>query len=386
MTDVFGAYDPYEMWATARRECPVEKVGVTDSGRPMFWIVRWDDVEHVLRDNDTFSSSVNAETVGPMMGKFMLAMDGQEHRTYRDLVARAFRASALDRWGSQLIEPAVHGLLDRIAPRGKAELVADLTHAYPVQIIAAILGVPVEDYGQFQEWAEGINLGPTDAKRSMAASRAMEEYLAPIITDRRAQAQDDLISDIVHAEIEGQQLDDDHVYGFLKLLLPAGAETTYRMLGNCLLALLTHTEVLDKVRDDRALLAAVIEETLRWETSVTMVNRTPVREVEVGGCPIPAGASLLVSTGSANRDENRYEDPEAWDITRPPKHHMAFGTGRHQCLGMHLARLELRIALNAVLDRLPNLRLDPGEPTPAVDGIPFRSPPRLPVLFDPVGA
>jgi cytochrome P450 len=154
------------------------------------------------------------------------------------------------------------------------------------------------------------------------------------------------------------------------------------MLGSLLLALLTHPDALDEVRNDRSLIAAAIEETLRWETSVTLVNRQPVVDVEIGGVTIPEGVSLLVATGSANRDGDRYDSPDEWDLHREPRPHLAFGTGHHQCLGMHLARLELRIALEEVLDRLPGLRLDPAEPVPEVRGFAFRSPPRLPVVFD----
>jgi cytochrome P450 len=154
------------------------------------------------------------------------------------------------------------------------------------------------------------------------------------------------------------------------------------MLGNCLAALLTHPDVLAEVTGDRALLPGIVEETLRWETSVTMTNRETTRPVELAGCPVPARAVLLVLTGSANRDEDVYDDADEWDPHRPARPHLAFGTGRHQCLGMHLARLELRIALEAVLDRLPGLRCDPAFPPPEIRGLPFRSPRALPVLFD----
>jgi cytochrome P450 len=252
-----------------------------------------------------------------------------------------------------------------------------------VQIIAAILGVPVEDYAQFQHWADDINLGPTDLARSLPAAAAMKEYLAPIVADRRASPRGDLISDLVTAEVEGHMLADGHLYGFLRLLLPAGAETTFRAMGSLLLALLEHPEALAEVDGDRALIPVAIEETLRWETSVTLVNREAVHDVELSGVTIPQGASVLVATASANHDESRYDRADEWDLHRKPKPHMAFGTGRHQCLGMHLARLEMRVALEGILDRLPNLRLDPDEPAPLRQGFAFRSPDRLPVLFTP---
>ena len=251
-----------------------------------------------------------------------------------------------------------------------------------MQVICGLVGVPLEDSGQFHHWAEQINTGPLHPEQGMAASRAMRDYLAPIVEDRRKNPRDDLISDLVHAEIDGERLTDEKIYGFLRLLLPAGAETTFRVMGNALTALLTHPEDLDRVRADRTLLPTVTEETLRWETSVTQVSRVAAVDAEAGGCPIPKGAAISVITGSANHDEARYDHAGEFDLDRPVQNHLAFGTGQHQCLGMHLARLELRVGLDLILNRLPNLRLDPDAAPPVVAGLAFRGPQQLAVLFD----
>jgi cytochrome P450 len=317
-------------------------------------------------------------------------MDGEEHRRYRNLVAHAFRPSALARWESELIAPTIHRLIDGLADRTGADLVADITSQFPVQVIAEVLGVPSEAHERFHTWALDMNKGPEDYPVSTAASAAMRAYLTPIVEDRKAHPTDDLISDIVTAEIDGERLSDEHVYGFLRLLLPAGAETTYAAMGSCLFALLSQPEVLDRVRRDPSLLDAVIEETLRWETSVTMVNRETTCPVEINGVEIPQGVSVVCATGSANRDESRYRDPDQWDLDRHEPAHIAFGTGRHQCLGMHLARMELGIGLGALLERLEGLRFDDagvpggGGPPVRIEGLAFRSPPTLPVLFDSV--
>ncbi len=382
----FVTGQPYPLWERARRECPVfqsDSATMGMSGRPMVSVTRFADVERVLRDGQHFSSSINAEHIGQYMGELILAMDGHEHRSYRNLVAHAFRASVLERWDESLIRPTMNRLLDDIAPRGRADLVRDLTSKYPVQVICGLAGVPLEDAAQFHEWAEQINTGPLHPEVGMAASRAMRDYLAPIVEDRRANPRHDLISDLVHAEIEGERLTDEKIYGFLRLLLPAGAETTFRVFGNALTALVTHPDVLARVRADRALVPAVIEETLRWETSVTQVSRVASEDTEIGGCPVAAGSPISVVTGSANHDEDRYAHAEEFDVDRPAQNHLAFGTGQHQCLGMHLARLELRVGLDLVLDRLPNLRLDPDEPPPVIAGLAFRGPLSLPVCFDP---
>ncbi len=382
----FVTAQPYDVWQRARAECPVfESHGssaTTFSDRPQYHVTRWDDIEQVLRDGQSFSSSINAEHIGQYMGELILAMDGKEHRQYRNLVAHAFRASQLEKWDDTLVRPAISRLLDDIAPLGRGDLVRDVTSRYPVQVICGIVGVPLEDSAQFHQWAEQINTGPLHPEVGMAASRAMRAYLEPIVEDRRVNPQGDLISDLVHAEVDGERLTDEKIYGFLRLLLPAGAETTFRVMGNALTALLIHPDVLARVAADPGLLPAVIEETLRWETSVTQVSRVAAVDTSVGGCPIPAGAGIAVLTASANRDAERYDHPDEFDIDRPAQNHMSFGTGQHQCLGMHLARLELRAGLETILDRLPNLRLDPDQPAPVIEGLAFRGPTSIPVLFD----
>jgi cytochrome P450 len=381
----FYTGQPYPIWKDAREHCPVIRTKGTNtfSGRPTYHVTKWDDVEAVLRDGETFSSSINAEHIGQYMGELMLAMDGKEHRAYRNLVAHAFRASQLEQWDAALVRPTINALLDVIAPAGHADLVADVTSRYPVQVICGIVGVPLEDTMQFHEWAEQINTGPIHPEVGMVASRAMRAYLEPIVEDRRANPQGDLISDLVHAEIDGHQLTDEKIYGFLRLLLPAGAETTFRAMGNALVALLEVPGLYDRVIADRSLVPAVIEETLRWETSVTQVSRVATRDTEIGGCPVPAGAAISVLTASANHDEDRYPQSGDFDVDRPAQNHITFGTGQHQCLGMHLARMELRVGLDVILDRLPNLRLDPDATRPEIQGFAFRGPDTLSVLFDP---
>jgi cytochrome P450 len=317
------------------------------------------------------------------MGDLILALDGVEHRKYRNLVAKAFRASQLERWDDALVRPAISRLLDAIAPAGRGDLVADVTLKYPVQVICGIVGVPLEDSEQFAHWAEQINTGPMNPKVGHAASQAMVDYLRPLVEARRAEPTGDFLSDLVNSEIDGEKLTDSKIYGFLRLLLPAGAETTFRVMGNCLVALLSHPGAYEQVMADRSLMPEVIEETLRWETSVTMVSRVSAKDTEIAGCPVKAGSPISVLTGSANHDARRFDDPAEWRLGRPVQHHVAFGTGPHQCLGMHLARLELRVGLDTILDRLANLRLDPDQPPPVIEGFAFRGPDRLPVLFDP---
>ena len=385
--DEWDSAQPYGQWDHARRHCPVireEGFSFTeDPALPRFTVTTFRDADEVLRDWRTFSASINGEVMRPYMGELMLGLDGDEHRRYRNLVAYAFRRSTLERWRGELVELVIEQLLDDIAPDGRAELVGQVTSKFPVQVICGIVGVPTEDHEQFNEWAVRINYGPLNPEEGRAASQAMRDYLEPLVEARRTEPTGDLLSELVHAEIDGARLTDEKIYGFLRLLLPAGAETTYRAFGSCLLALLDRPEAMARVLADRSLVPAAVEETLRWETSVTMVARVAAVDTEVGGCPVPAGASVSVISGSASHDESRWADPSRWDLDRESQPHMAFGTGPHQCLGMHLARMELEVGINAVLDRLPNLRLDPNAEHPTISGYAFRGPLSLPVLFDP---
>jgi cytochrome P450 len=378
-------FDIYDYWAECRRDRPVGRFG--GDGSNVWLVTKYADVELVLRDPKRFASRVNDDTMGPVMGPTLVAMDGEEHRRNRNLVAHAFRPSALARRESELIGPTIHRLINGLAGHTSADLVARITSKFPVQVIAGVLGVPSEAHERFHAWALDMNKGPEDYPVSTAASAAMRAYLTPIVEDRKSHPTDDLISDIVTAEVDGERLSDELIYGFLRLLLPAGAETTFAAMGSCLFALLSRPEVLDRVRADPTLLDAVVEETLRWETSVTMVNRETTCPVEIDGVEVPKGVSLVCATGSANRDELRFPDADQWDLDRQGPSHIAFGTGRHQCLGMHLARMELRIGLGAVLERLVGLRLVEvrgDHDAVRIEGLAFRSPPHLPVQFDSV--
>ncbi|MDG2304296.1 MAG: cytochrome P450 [Candidatus Binatia bacterium] len=374
--------DPYPDWKARREAGPVEIKQVM--GLPNAKAFTRDACEAVLKDEAAFSARVNQESMGPYMGTVLLGMDGPEHTVYRNLVSHAFRRSALERWESELIEPTIGELLDAIVPDGRADLVRAVTSRYPLKVITSLMGVPVEDVDRFQSWAEDVSSGPLNPERGLASSKAMRDYLTPIVEERKRNPKDDLVTDIVTAEVAGERLSDEHIYGFLRLLLPAGAETTYRVFGNTLFALLSDQSALERVRTDRSLVPRAIEETLRWQTSVTLVSRVAKQDTKVAGCPIAAGTVVSMMVGASNRDEQHFEEPDEWNLDRPEQPgHLSFGWGRHLCLGMHLARLELLVGVNAVLDRLPNLRFDPGAPPAEIRGHAFRGPVTLPVLFDP---
>ena len=385
--------DPYPRMAELRRQSPVH-VGPVDLGdgaeepdpsRPQpVTVFGFDEAVQVLRDNETYSSSVYDGIMGMVLGRSILQMDEPEHRLHRALVSPTFRSKVLERWEGDLVQRVVNELIDEFAGQGTADLVQELTFNFPVQVIAQILGLPRSDFPMFQRWAIEITSVSSNWDRGVAASAALRDYFAEVLADRRRQSADDLISDLLVAEVDGRTLDDEEIYSFLRLLLPAGVETTYRASGNMLYGLLTHPEQLRAVMDDRSLVAAAFEESIRWEPPVTVILRRATRDAEVGGVTVEEGAAVGLLLGSANRDERKYEHPDRFDIFRSSRQSVGFGFGVHVCLGMHLARMEARVAINTLFDRLPDLHLAP-EPDQDlhIKGMAFRSPIALPIAFTP---
>jgi cytochrome P450 len=378
--------DPYPDYIDLRAETPVVfQQPLFEGGKPSYIVYRHADITRVLRDNVTFSSSVLGEAMGEVMGrKIILGMDEPEHHRHRALVSVAFRQKTLARWEETLVRQVVDTLIDRFVDRGRAELVSEFTFLFPTKVIAGVLGLPTEDYRQFQQWALGIITVHRQWDRGIQCSQELRDYLAHILEERRREPRDDLISDLATASFEGEQLDEEEIFSFLRLLLPAGIETTFRSSGNLLYLLLTHPAQLAAVREDRSLLPQAIEEGLRYEPPLLVTSRLVTKDTVLSGTSIPAGSLVTPMLGSANRDPVAYKDPEAFDIFRDPKQHVSFGTGPHMCLGMHLARMETRVALNALFDRLPDLHLDEevaARRDPHIHGMVFRSPTVLPVVW-----
>lgn len=397
-TDEFGLFDdavagdtrdPYPELAQALRDHPVQRLDSSlmphEESAPVFFVYRFDDVSRVLRDSETFCSGHIIDLImGPVMGEhIMLGMDGPQHRRYRALVSTAFRPKVMARWESELAVQVANGLIDKFAGRGRAELVREFTFPYPTQIIAGILGLPREDYKQFQRWSIAILSFLSKQEEAIVASQAVKEYVAGILEERRRQPREDLISDLAHAELDGEKLSDEEIFSFVRLLLPAGVETTYRSTGNLLLTLLSDPAQLEAVRRDRSLLPKAIEESLRFETPLLNITRMATQDTEIDGVPVPAGSTVMLMLAAANREQSRYDEPDRFHIGRQePKPHISFGHGPHVCLGMHLARMEMRVATELLFDRLPGLRLDPEGDDPHIRGQVFRSPTAIPVVFD----
>lgn len=382
--------DPYPLFAAHRAQHGVFEGSVMDWSKTpdefkpenQFAAVSYDAVNTVFRDGKSFNSKIYDDTIGLFIGPSILAMEGPLHRAHRNLVTTAFKAKSLKRWEPEIVRPICEQLIDEFVQTGSADLVGDFTFEFPTRVISKLLGLPEEDLGWFRQRAVELISYHVKYKRAFEASAALKDYFLNQIELRRSAPTEDIIGDLVTAEVDGEKLTDEAIYSFLRLLLPAGLETTYRSSGNLLYLLLTHREQFAAVQSDHDLIGQAIEEALRFETPLTTVQRSASAETELGGVKLPAGAVIDVCIGSANRDERRWDRPEEFDIFRKRLPHITFAAGEHTCLGLHLARMETRVALECLLGRVTNIELDTtGDPH--IFGQPFRSPTAIPVTFDP---
>lgn len=384
-----GDASPYPLLRELRAQAPVHEgwpemglVGNGPEGSPTFTAYTFDTVKAVFTDNLTFSTRCYEDVVRPLQGPTILEMQEPEHAVYRKLHEFAFARSSMKRWDAELVGPLVDGTVRKFRDAKRADLVDAVFMPIPVRVIAALLGLPDSDVPQFHRLAIDLLGFRADMDCAMRASAEMKDYFVGILADKRKSPKDDMVSILAQAEVNGVKMSDEQIYGFMRNLLPAGAETTSRSTASLALALLTHPAQLDAVRRDRSLLPQAIEEGIRWETPLLNFMREVTRDTELGGVQVPEGATMMLSLGSANHDETRWNDPESFDIFRERKPHIGFAHGAHVCLGMHLARLETTKIFNALFDELPGLRLDPDAPAPFVTGLMFRSPPRIDVVWD----
>ena len=369
--------DPYPVWRELREQAPVHEgivheltgfagpamfQGLPFPDRPHFSAFSFEACDAAFRDGELFASAPETDGTGGdglALMNSMLSMGGTEHRRYRALVQPSFVPAKAQWWINHWIEQTVQVLIDNFVDDGAAELNVDFAAAIPVLTITGSFGIPVEQ--------ALVVRGGGGAGNPMA----MFELLGPIIASRREAPQDDLISVLVEAEYTdddgvSHRLTDEEIYGFTFLLLAAGSGTTWKQLGITLAALLQRPEVLAAVRDDRSLLRPAIEESLRWMPTDPMFSRHVTRDVDFQGVQMPKGAVMHLCLGAANRDPARWERPDEYDIMRPPKPALAFGNGPHVCLGMHVARAEMSVGINALLDRLPEPATRPRRRTPGV--------------------
>ena len=389
-------HDPYPYYAALRREAPVAQA----MGLPIYTVTRYDDVLAILHDPETFSSTALSALAqggiggGPNDGalaghrifrsSLMIATDPPEHGRLRKLVNRGFTPRRIADLEPRL-RALADDLLDPHLSNGQMDLVPAFSIPFPVTVICELLGVEGGMRDQFKAWSDAIVLGSGDmtghyTRESIRqAADDMCEYIESIVLRRRARPQDDLISILVEAE-GGEALTVDEVITFTMLLLIAGNETTTNLIGSAMGQLTRNRDQLDDVATNFSLIPQMLEEAVRHQSPIQGIPRKAMREVEVAGTTVPKDALMMIMFGSANRDEGHFPDPDRFDIHRDTQGHLGFGHGIHFCLGAALARLEAKVAYEALLSKCADIEVAIDE-IPIIDSMLLRGPKSVPIGF-----
>src|SRR6187200_80362 len=400
--------NPFQFYADMRHNNPV----AYDDRNNMWAVFRYYDVQFILGDYTHFSSVVpvpppklnnnllkegnqeHKEQEIPFSRPSLLKSDPPYHRTLRGVVASAFTPMIISKLEPR-IESITHDLLNQVIEKGNMDLINELAYPLTVTVIAELLGVPSQDRNIFRRWADKLlsSAGSQliaehhgSAKNLVLIESEMDDYFNAIIDKRTLSPQSDLISNLIKAEADGHHLSREEILAFCTLLLLAGHVTTVNLIGNTILSLLQNPQEFKKLRASPTLIPSTIEETLRYRSPVQAIFRMTTQDITIGGAQkIPSGQGIIVWLGSANHDESVFPDPEKFDISRVPHahSHVGFGHGIHFCLGAPLARLEARVALKIILERLQNLELDESKDIKPLQSLIFHGVSQLPLRFTP---
>lgn len=372
---------PHAMYRALRDETPVMQLGNAVS------VARRADVDEVLHDHETFSSAMEAAPLGNVRPLIPLQIDPPKHAKYRRILDPLFsprQVAPLEADVANLVNRAV----DRFIDRGEVELTTELTIPFPSEVFLVLLGLPLSDLPKFLKMKNGIIRaeGRTSTEKQAvrdAAAASIYDYFEKVLEERKAEPREDLLSRFLITEVDGARLSHTEILDICFLFLIAGLDTVSATL-ECMFTRLAQDDLLRaRVVDDPDCIPGIVEELLRYESPVSGVARVATRDTEIGGCPVHAGDQVFAMIGSANNDERAIEDPNTVDPDRAENRHIAFGRGVHRCLGSHLARLELRVALREFHARIPDYRLAPDVKLVVSPGI--RSYDRVPLVFPPGG-
>ena len=383
--------DPFEFYVRGRREFPIH--AHEEFPLSLFSAFRYDDVQAILRDDGTWSNQFEPAFEGTPLAdaprppaESMLALDGDPHHRLRGLVNKAFTPRVVQRRVAQMRSYA-SALVDEAIETGEVDLVQALTYPFPVQVIAEIIGIPREDQEQFKTWSDRAvsNLGTgffqnpseEEIQQGQELLTEMRDYFAPLARERAQSPREDLLSGLVQAEHDGSKLSYEEMISMLVLLLVAGNETTTTLIGNAA------PEQMERLRKDPSLLPTAVDEALRFASPIQFDPRRATREVTLHGCKIPKNSIVLAWIGSANRDDEIFENPDIFDISRKPNPHISFGFGVHYCIGANLARLEAEIALETLVSKTKHIERSDDALLPLHASPVFRSASRIPVRLLP---
>ncbi|GAB4338447.1 MAG: cytochrome P450 [Dehalococcoidia bacterium] len=375
--EIFQKGIAHEAFRVLRREAPVHWYDGNDRIKGFWSLTKYEDVHHVSRNPELFISSrgitqveprepTDEGPIGGVMGRMMIMMDPPEHVRVRRLVNKGFTPRAIREMEAHIREITT-GIIDEVAPKGRCDFVTDMAAQLPLAVICEMMGVPRESWQRMFDLTNRV-LGSGDPEYQVAGDEEGGETIragmmeifqtfVSLVAERRAEPRQDLVSVIVGAEIDGQQLSDGDILMFCLLLIIAGNETTRNAISGGLLALDAHPEQKRKLLEDASLMPSAVEEILRWTSPVAHMARVATRDTEVRGQRIGEGERVVMWYPSVNRDEDVFPDPDRFDITRSPNDHLAFGIGEHFCLGANLARLELKVMFEELLQRLPGIRV-----------------------------
>jgi cytochrome P450 len=378
--------NPFPVYDRLRSNSPF----LHDPQADLWMIFDYESVKRALNDHDAFSSSMfTANRANP---EWFIFFDPPRHTKLRALISRAFTPRSIAGLEPRIRELS-RELLDQTIERGEMDLAADFSVPLPLMVIAELLGVPGGDWPRFRRWSDVIlNLsytvsGGVEAARAsqeyFVVTAEMGEYLAGLLAERRTTPREDLLTRLVEAEVDGERLTEREMLGFFQLLLLAGHETTTNLINNALLCFIENPDQLARLRATPELLSLAIEEVLRYRSPVQAMFRATRHGVEVHGQTIPAGKLVLALIGSANRDPQQFRNADRFDIARDPNPHIAFGHGIHFCLGAPLSRLEAKIVLPDLLERLQGFTLASDAPWEPRKAFHVHGPARLPIRFEP---
>ena len=368
--------NPYPIYHQLRDADPVHWSDAWNS-----WVLtRYDDVTATLRDFSRFSNvgridlfleqlpEIGREKMGPLKGHFSRAithLDPPDHTRIRKLLKTVLSTRLVQSMRPR-IEALVDELISEVKDAGRMDVISDFAYPLPAIVLGEMLGIPPEDRDQYKRWSDDIGVGLVgtgraaldNVERARQSLFELTNYLRPLVTERRQQPRNDLISKLIAIEVRGDRLTESELFSTCITLILAGHGTTTNLIGNGLLALLRHPDQLETLRNDPALIEVAVEELLRYDSPLQRIWRMATEDIEIGGNQIHKGQIVLPTMGAANRDPAEFSEPDRLNIRRPDNPHVALGTGIHLCVGGPLARVQGAIAINALLQRLPSLQLE----------------------------
>jgi cytochrome P450 len=368
--DALPGHELHDVLRRYREAGPVQPT--TFQGFPAFVITGYEALLEAFLDADRFPPHLMYKhSLEPAIGESFISMPERErHLLYRKLATPAFRSRAVASYEQEGLAALAHEVLDGLAGRSELDLMADFAARFPYLVITRLLGLPRDREEEFHAWALALLRFREEPEKARHAEKEFTAYLAPVIEARRAEPRNDVISELIAAEVDGRRLTDAEIGAHVRLLFPTGGESNHGALGNLLYALLTHEGAWPFLREHPERVGDAVEEGLRWESSIAVVPRMAGSEpVEFHGVEIPANAWVLFMIAGANRDPAVFPEPDRFDLDRERKEGLTFGRGVKSCPGMHLARRNIQVGLEVLLERLPEVKLldaDAAQPRHAV--------------------